>query len=249
MGVIVITQKEWDIPQRQLDFLNQQEIESILNAFNQSCGGCYYMLDYYNKKVIVDSLSSLVLCGYPKKALEKYGFKFFRQILDADEQRWLNTVNAAGWEVLFSLPEQKRMNLKLSYDLTVKTVNGIKYVLHHTITPFKLCENGNMWLGLCHVVISSSKEMDSKADIVNTETGQTYKFSNGKFVMSKTKILTYKERQILSLLATDMTGEQISKTLGVALTVYNRHKRSLFDKLGVDKVASAIHKAHIDGLI
>jgi DNA-binding CsgD family transcriptional regulator len=32
-------------------------------------------------------------------------------------------------------------------------------------------------------------------------------------------------------------------------SVVDRHCRSLFDKLGVDKAVSAIHKAHIEGII
>lgn len=249
MSVVVITPKKWDIPRKQLDIFNEQEIEDTLFAFNKSCTGYYYMLDYYHEKIIVASNTTPVLCGYSKKVMERDGFDFFQRILNPKEQKWLDAVNTAAWKIFYRVHEQKRRNLSLSYDLSVKTVNKVVDVLHYRVTPFKLCQNGNLWLGLCHVMLSPSKEMENKAEIVNTETGQRYVFSKSEFMPSKTEILTNREIEILQLMAKDMTGQQISKTLGIALTVYNRHKRSMFDKLGVDKAATAIHKAHIEGII
>ncbi len=207
------------------------------------------MLDYYQKKLFVDSPSSPVLCGYPKKELDEEGFVFLKKILNSKEQKWLDQVNVAAWDFFHDQPEQNRKNFVLSYELTVKTENGVMFVLHHTITPFRLCGNGNLWLGLCHVVLSSSKRMMKKAHIVDTKTGKTYNFFNGNFILSDLEVLSHKEKQILTLLARDMTGQQISEALGMPLTVYNRHKRNMFDKLGVDKAVTAIHKAHIEGLI
>ena len=249
MSIVVITQSNWNIPKGLLKFYNKKEIEEVLHSFNQSCSGNYYMLDYHNRKIIVDPLSSAVLCGYPKEIVEKAGFDFFKQILNPEEQKWLDQVNTAGYRFLFDYPKERRKDLVISYDLTVKTVNGIRYPLHHKISPFKFDRNGNMWLGLCHVTESSLVEMKRKASIADTSLGKKYDFADSEFKLSDTEILTYMEKQILVLMTKDLTRTQICKTIGISRTVLDRHSRKIFNKLGVDKVASAVRKAHIEGII
>jgi len=249
MGIVTVNPKKWDIPKKQLNTFDKKEIENILYAFNQSCGGNYYMLDYSQQKIIVDDLSSAVLCGYSKEVIEKDGFDFFKRILSPAEQQWLDKVNLAGWKVLFLYEEVKRKDLVISYDLTIKTVHGLKNILHHKITPFKLCNNGNMWLGLCHVTISPHKEMKNKAYITNTVDGRRYNFEKDDFVLSKIEILTNREKQVLILMSQDLTITEMSKNLHVSEPVLNRIKRKIFDKLEVEKATSAIHKAHLEGLI
>jgi len=249
MGIVTIAGKKWDVPKKQLNIFNKEEIENILFAFNQSCGGNYYMLDYYQRRIIVDDLSSAILCGYSRKEIEKEGFDFLKRILNSEEQCWLDKVNTAGWNFFFLQDESKRKNFVISYDLTVKTINGSKHILHHKITPFKFCNRGNMWLGLCHATISPQKEMKNQAYITNVVEGRRYNFVDDNFTLSKMEYLSYKERQILSLMAQDLTTAEISKNLEISAPTLDRFKRKIFDKFGVDKATSAIHKAHMEGLI
>jgi DNA-binding CsgD family transcriptional regulator len=157
-------------------------------------------------------------------------------------------VNEAGFDFFFNHDEKKRMDLRLSYDLKVKTINGTEFTLHHKLTPFRLCKNGNLWLALCHVIEVASKDTKN-VNMIDAVDGKKYNFVNGYFVLSKDEVLTYREKQILAMLAKDMTAEQISKNLSISLPVLNRHKRKIFNKLGVEKSTSAIHKAHTEGLI
>jgi DNA-binding CsgD family transcriptional regulator len=249
MSIVVVTKSNWKIPKGELKAYDKTEIEGILHSFNQSCSGVYYMLDYYHEKIILDSLAASVLCGYPKETIEKYGFDFFKKILNPDEQNWLDRVNTAGYRFLFNYPEKGRKDLVISYDLTVRTVNGISYPLHHKISPFKFDRNANMWLGLCYVTESSSKEMKHTASILDTLLGKKYNFDNDEFKLSDTEILSYREKQILMLMTKDLTRDQICENMRISRTALNRGTRKMFDKLGVDKIAGAIRKAHIDGII
>jgi len=249
MSIIVIhSQKKWNISKRELAIFDKKEIEGILKQFNQSCSGVYYMMDYYNQQIITDSPSSSILCGHPKEIVDKEGFGFLERLIVPEEQIWASQVNDAAFDFFFNHDEKKRMDLRLSYDLGVKTINGTKFSLHHKLTPFRLCKNGNLWLALCHVTEVACKETKT-ACLVDVVEGKKYSFVNGNFILSKDEVLTYKEKQILTMLAKDMTAEQISKSLSISLPVFNRHKRKIFNKLGVEKSTSAIHKAHTEGLI
>ena len=249
MDIIVIhSQKKWNISKKELSIFGKKEIESTLKQFNQSCSGAYHMMDYYNQQIITDNPSSSILCGHPKEIADKEGFGFLGRILTPEEQIWASQVNEAAFNLFFNHDEKKRMDLRLSYDLKVRTINGTEFTLHHKLTPFRLCKNGNLWLALCHVIEVASKDTRN-VNLVDVVDGKKYNFTNGNFILSKDEVLTYKEKQILTMLAKDMTAEQISKNLSISLPVFNRHKRKVFNKLGVDKSTSAIHKAHTEGLI
>jgi len=249
MSISAVIPRKWSISKKELDVFDKKEIEHILKQFNQSCSGSYYMLDYYHKKIIVDTLSSTILCGHPKEIADTEGFDFVKRTISPEDQGWANQVNKIAYKFFFNYDEKKRMDLRLSYDLGARTINGSRYVLHHKVTPFKLCKNGNLWLGLCHVTESSNREIKNKAYIIDMAGGKKYNFTNGYFVLTKDEVLTNTEKHILKLMAKDMTAAQICKSMCVSLPVFNRHKRKIFNKLGVDKSTSAIHKAHMEGLI
>jgi len=249
MAVNTIIREKWNIPKGLQKAFSKKEIESMFRSFSQSCGGDYYMLDYYNNKIFVDDRSSSILCGYPKEIADKEGLDFLKRVIIPTNQDWANQVNKVAFAFFFNYEEKRRMDLTLSYDLGVRTISGSKCVLLHKITPFKLCKNGNLWLGLCNVSEALYEDSKNEAYIVDTEQGKKYNFINGSFVLSKEEVLANKEKQILKLIAKGVTTAEIGKRLGVSETVLNRNKRKIFDKLGVDSSASAIYKAYMEKLI
>ena len=61
--------------------------------------------------------------------------------------------------------------------------------------------------------------------------------------------LTPRECQVLDLLATGKTNEELAKTLGVSANTVKTHLASLFAKLEVDRRVKAIEKARFLSLI
>jgi hypothetical protein len=252
--VTVMTKQGFKVSGWNFRHYNETELESILNAFNFAGGSNFYMSDYYRKKIIVDSPSSLILCGHSKIEAERLGFEFFHNILTDDEWNWLDRVNKECYKFFFNYPEEKRKGLLLSYDLSVLTAKGKKLILHHHTVPYKLCQNGNMWLGLCHVWASPEKKSGSPL-IIDRKTGEQYNFIDKKFVKSNTHLPTQEEIMILNWMVQELSDEKMSDQLNEQLetttTVANfkRKKRELYDKLDVSTSAAAIHKAHLMGII
>jgi len=142
---------KWKITKEMKEQFSEEFIVDTLLPFNQVDNQKYYMVDYFRKKVIVDSSSSPVLCGYPKELLDEEGFDFFKRILPPTEMDWLKNVIQEFYPVFFATPVESRKSLVLSYELTFITVKHEELVLHHKIVPFQLCDNGNLWLSLCSV--------------------------------------------------------------------------------------------------
>ena len=246
--VSIVTRQPFKISSRQKQAFSEEELENTLAAFNYACGN-FYMLDYYRKKIIVDSPTSPILCGFPKSQADKEGFDFFQQTLSDEEWKWLSRVNIKCYQIFFKHSELDRKNLVFSYDLTMTTVKKKKIVLHHKLVPYKLCRNGNLWLGLCHVSLSPHQE-SGHPTIFNRKTGERYDFIDDKFVKTLNFCLTGEELMILEWMIKGLSDKLICERLdNMPITNFKRRKRILYNKLEASTSAEAIHKAHLMGVI
>jgi DNA-binding CsgD family transcriptional regulator len=245
--VPIIIEKPWNIPREQGRVYNKAHIEKDLKSINQAAGIHCYVRDSYKEKLIVDTDSSLILCGYPKLLAEKEGFNFYQRILHEDDWEWLVQMNVAGYEVFFSYSEQQRMSLLSIYDLSIKTINKGSLILHHRSSPYQLCKNGNLWLSMS-CVSQSVQPKSGNAVIMNIATGDLYNFNGDKFVLSCTPVLTGDEMMILRWMTQEQSVQQMSKLMGVSVSSIRRKCNSLFKKLDVSSPVGAVHKAHLWGM-
>ena len=254
----IATQKRWKISDKQLETYSLERIEKRLKSFSHLLNGQFYMVDYYRKKIIVGSPYAPILCGYPKELAEEEGFDFFSRILKDEEFEWIKEMNAAAFKFCFRLPDKKkRKDHVVSYDTTVKMWNNKSLVLRHKVVPYKLCKNGNVWLGLCFATVSTSEKMRHKASIIDRGTGQKYDFINGYFIPSSAPQISLEEIQILKWMVLGLTDKYMCSLLndeesnerGISLRTFNARKRRLLKKLGVNTSTAAIHEANLLGVI
>jgi DNA-binding CsgD family transcriptional regulator len=234
--------KPWKIPKDLARLYSVEKVEKALSAFNRASKGNFYMVNYYAQKLILGTSNASTFCGYSKETIEKKGFDFYKLISKKNELQWLSQMNMEAYNVFFNYSESERQNLEFNYDLVAETINKQSVVLHHRLVPYKLCKNGNMWLGLCFVSISFPPS-SCKASITNFETGEIYNFIDGKFVLSTVKDLTPDEIAILDYLAKDISAKQICEQLKTSDSTLARKKQDVFNKLGVRSSIAAVHKA------
>jgi DNA-binding CsgD family transcriptional regulator len=249
MGVESITQTEtkWKIPKQQEKLFSEKFIIDLLASMNQVGGRNFYIMDYYRKKVIVDSPFSPILCGYSKEILDKEGFDFFKRILDTEEWLWLAKVNRASYSVFFDTPLKTRKKTVLSYELAFITADNNKIILHHKLLPYQLCANGNVWLSLCSVTTSGKKESKHSA-FVNNQTGERHLFVDNKFKKNSAIILTTEERLILEWMIKGFTVERMALLLEISDTFLKQKRSKLYKKLDVSCATEAVHWAHLEGI-
>jgi len=254
---IAITERQWSISKKQLDVYSVEKLEELLNAFNQMLNGQFYIVDYYRQQIIVSSSYAPILCGYSRSIAQKEGFDFFDRIMKQEKLEWIQQVNACVFRFFFQQPINERKNFEASYDLTVKMRGGKSHVLHHKVMPYKLCKNGNLWLGLCFATVSASPQMKKKVVIFNKQTNKRYDLVNGNFILSNECTVTSEEVQILKWMVQGLPDKHICSLLNdeididkcISLNTFNARKRRLFKKLEVVNSAAAVHKAHLMGMI
>ena len=249
MKATVVTKKDWNIPKWMLKDFSEKKLEAMLRSFNNVGKGNYFFMDYFRQKLIVDSSSSLVLCGYSKEVADEQGFLFFENILTDDEWSGLQQLNINSYDYFFNYPESRRMDLYFSFDVTFQTEKGGSSILKWNVIPYKLCKNGNLWLGLCYVWESDKKESGNPI-FTDIKTGEKYHFINNKLIKSTTHSLTEEELVILKCIVKELTDQQITERLFYNnLSEFKRKKYKIFEKLGAGTVAGAVHKAHLLGII
>jgi len=187
------------------------------------------MVNYYEKKLIVGVSNAPTFCGYSKDIIEKDGLNFYKRILKRKEWNWLKEMSTEAYNVFFRFPESQRQNLEFNYDLIAETTTKERVVLHHRLVPYQLCENGNMWLGLCFVSISFFFRPSCEARIVNHQTFETYEFIDNKFILSDIKSLTSDETLLLNYLTKGMMTKEIVELLNISESTVCE-KRILFLK-------------------
>ena len=74
-------------------------------------------------------------------------------------------------------------------------------------------------------------------------------FAPQRGALSRRSALTPRECQVLDLLASGRTNDELAKTLGVSPNTVKTHLASLFAKLDVDRRVKAIEKARFLSLI
>ena len=248
MKVESLATKPWNIPQGMAKVFSKEELDNILATFSRTSGSDFLIVDYHKQKIISGSSSIPVLCGFSKEYMEKAWLDIYPHVLSTEELEWFTLMNMDAQKVFYSYPESKRKSLVFIYDLEIRAANQKSFILHHRLVPYQLCKNGNLWLGLCFVTVSFRK-ISNGASIVNFETGEKYNFVDHVFQLSEAEALTQDDLKILEWMSNDMSTIQISSMLQISESSLMRKKRKLYDKLGVNTSAGAIHKAHIMGLI
>jgi DNA-binding CsgD family transcriptional regulator len=249
MKIEACIRKPWKIPKDLERLYNAKNIEIALSAFDRASKDNFYMVDYLNQKLITGIHRSHTLSGYSKDVLEIEGFDFYERVLSKGEMKWLVNVNKEAHNVFYDYPVEERLNLEFSYDLVAENINKHKIILQHRLVPYKLCKNGNMWLGLCHVEASSFLTIHSKASIVNYKTGEQFEYIDGKFLPTVAKSLTTDEIAILSHMAKDLQRKEIAEMLKVSEASIKKKKQTLFNKLNVKTSTAAVYKATVMKLI
>ncbi|MDR2906959.1 MAG: helix-turn-helix domain-containing protein [Bacteroidales bacterium] len=241
--------KPWNVPRALEKMYNTEVLEDVLYTLNQFQAGCFYILDYYRYKLIVDSPTSRILCGYPKELAQKEGLDFFRRITDKSRLALRVHRDKEFFNIFFRYPESYRRNFVLTNDIVVEDINKEELIFHHKIVPYKLDKNGNMWLALCFCSAFPEKTEDNRSMIVNSATGERYEFMNGSFVLSDTDALTQEELMILEWMAKELSAEYICDQMKISESSLKRKKQKIYTKLGVLSSSGAIRKAHLMGII
>jgi DNA-binding CsgD family transcriptional regulator len=177
-----------------------------------------------------------------------YSF-YLKNVPDEDLQLLLK-INEAGFQFYNNIALDKRTDYSISYDFHLKQPNGHLMLINHKLAPLILDTNGNIWIALCLVSLSSNNN-PGNIIIKNAKEKKFFEYNISLKKWNEQKIvrLNNQEKEILMLSSQGLTVERIAKELFLSVDTIKFHKKNLFKKLNVNNISEAILSAVNIGII
>jgi len=221
-----------------------KKIELLVNAakaFARSTYQCIYIIDYFKREFVYVSESLALLCGLPANKILDFGYNLYLEHVPEKEVEMLMEINQKGFDLFSTIPIYERMDYSIQYDFHLRNERKA-YLIHHTLTPLALTQNGKMWLALCTVSMSSR---NTPGHIVmkkeNSKEYHEYDLARHKWILKEAIALSETERDVLWLSTQGYTMNDIADKLCKSVDTIKSCKRNLFARLGVKNIAEALY--------
>ena len=223
------------------DYTQVKICVSMADAMARSTNCSLYIIDYNCKDFLYVSSNQLFLCGYTPEDVMMKGYGFYFDVVPEEELRMLFEINEAGFNFYNKLPVDKRLDYIIEYDFHICPSDGHTQLIHHKLAPMLLDRKGNLWLALCTVSLSPSKDVGNVI-ISNKENTERFRYSfEGKRWHKQPDItLTERETDILRLSVKGFSNNEIAECLFIDVNTVKFHKKSLFSKLKAKNITEAI---------
>ena len=224
---------------------NYEKVEgylSALKAMSKLCDLSYYIIDYYKKSFFYVSPNPLFLSGYSQREVVNIGYDFYGRCVPQDDLKLLFELNEAGFQFFYELPVDRREFATISYDFRLNhKSNGSSVMVNHKLAPLLLTDDGNIWMAICLVTLSSNKA-PGDVHIMMQDERVRYNFNRGRRCFRKTqqKELTKREYDILKCIAMGDKIEEIENKLKISGSTVKNHKTKIFKKLNAKNSAEAV---------
>ena len=248
---------EFFIKENKVDYISEEAYSSVnliaddVDAFARVTYKSVYVIDYYKQNFLYVSDNPLFLCGLTAEEVQELGYSFYINHVVPEDLKLLLEVNTAGFLFYKDVPIEERKEYTISYDFHIKDkVSGKKSLINHQITPMRLTENGQLWLALCAVCLSSNTE---SGNIVVTRKKSSKQWHFDRKSQKWKEVLRPKlknvEIEVLRLSAMGYTMSEIADEVHRSPDTVKMYRKDIFAKLNVDNIATAISYAKNHRLI
>ncbi|HCC50934.1 MAG TPA: helix-turn-helix transcriptional regulator [Porphyromonadaceae bacterium] len=211
----------------------------VLDAFSRISYQSIYVIDCYKMNFLYVSENKFFLCGHTPERVKSMGFDFYLSCVPQGELQLLYEINRAGFAFCHTMPVSERTHYTLSYEIHL--LHGKEKILvHHEISPLALSKEGNIWLAVCLVSLSSFSEA-GHLEVRKRGSPDVWKYypESRKWRKTQDVQLTERERSVLALSARGYTIKDISERLCITEVTVKFHRNKLFEKLDVNNITEA----------
>ena len=175
------------------------------------------------------------ILGFPVKRLLDEGTKFWFSLIHPDDLKvLLKVIDDLMQFTMNKVNEKDRNRLIYIYNFRIKNSQGKYLNLHAHLNPLEFGTNGKPILNLSHysvIPVRAERPIVAVAKILNDnniyETLFYKNYSHNNF----TDQITKRERDIIRLLATNMTSKEIGEKLFISSHTVDKHRRNILKKL------------------
>jgi DNA-binding CsgD family transcriptional regulator len=192
------------------------------------------------------------LLGWDSEQIAAPDNDYINQRMHPDDLAHLNQVSWQFFELILKVDpvwrnQMKYIKLVMDYRTTGKDGHYVRVIEQHKL--LELDSYGNAWLSMSIMDLSPDQDLTSlcRYRLINTLTGELYQFPSSDLVTAHK--LSFREQEILQLLAKGLISKQIADKLFISVNTVNTHRQRIIEKLSVSNTAEAVQYAGRLGLI
>lgn len=228
----------------EVDYDSLRHYVMSLEAISRMIDLSFYIIDYKKREFVYVSDHPLFLAGYEREKVRQMGYDFFGLVVPEDDLKLLLEINEKGFGFYYALPPERRPKGYISYDFRIRHKNGGIILINHKLTPVILNKEGNLWISLCLVTLSTARKSGNMHILMqDEEVKYNYNFKTGKFIPQKSKSLSASEKQVVQYLSLGYSTQEIATLLSVSENTVKFHKKNIFRKLHVKNSNEAVYTA------
>lgn len=233
------------------NYVHVERYLNALKAISKLSDLSYYVIDYYRKNFFYVSSNPLFLSGYSQGKVLELGYDFYGECVPPEDLLLLFEVNEAGFKFFYELPVERREHATISYDFRLKhRSNNSLVMINHKLAPLLLTEDGNIWMTICLVTLSSKKS-PGDVHIIMQDNQTRYNFSREEklFKSAEVKMLSKKESEVLKYIAIGYCMDEIASIMDISVSTIKNHKTSILKKMHVENITEAVFNASKQGIL
>jgi len=163
-------------------------------------------------------------------------------VVPTEDLNVLLEVNEKGFEFYYNLPPVRRPEGFMSYDFRIRHKNGSIILVNNKLTPVILNEEGNLWISLCLVTLSSARKPGNMYIYMKDEGVKfNYIVETKKFLPAKSKPLSATEKLVIQHLSMGNSTRDIARLLSLSEDTIKFHKKNIYKKLDVKNSNEAVY--------
>lgn len=210
-----------------------------IDAISRLTNASMFVIDFAKREMVYRTENLVFIDEYTKQETIRKCINPYWALMTEKDFQIMHDIRAAYLRFVQGLNATQKMNHTCVIDYKIGMHNH-ECIVTQKFTPLKLRSNGNLWLGLFYVTISTHRACEHIV-IYGKKNRYVYDFDKKAFLpFNRPFELTSMEKAILLRAAKGFTTEQIADDLCRSLNTIKTHKSRLFDKLHVNSMAEAI---------
>ncbi|MBC5643713.1 helix-turn-helix transcriptional regulator [Parabacteroides sp. BX2] len=222
----------------------------VLTALSRINTQVVYIIDYFKKNYLYVSDNPMFLCNHSVEEVQQTGPPFYKKIVPPEDLEMLFEIKEKASKLFYQYPVEERSGLSISYDFRMIQPDSKVIMVNYKSTPISLTPNGDLWLALCLISLSSKKTIGNV--IVNSKNDlrkYSYSFKSKKWKEISIVKLSIRENEVLRLSAQGYSNKNIANLLYIDINTVKSHKKNIFQKLDVKNINEAITFANNNNLL
>lgn len=183
--------------------------------------------------------------GIPKEEMLKGGMEYFWSLFhDNDIKLWIQCLQELMTFTMNELNDDQRKRMSYTWNYRIKNSKGDYVSIVQNTTPLQFDKDNKPIIGLAHYTVLNSQSLSdicASAKYLNDQNEYETLFHSNISSKNMLNFISNRERDIVRLLITKKTSNQIAKSLNISKHTVDTHRRNILKKLNLDSTSELIN--------